>query len=105
MRSALPAKSPTVWLTWATAIFMQSFYPVAASLRILESLEGVDPARWDALAQGNPTLAHAFLDSLHASGCASGRTGWAPRYLTLWEGDRLEGAVPLYLKSHSSGEY
>jgi len=84
---------------------MQSFYPVAASLRILESLEGVDPARWDALAQGNPTLAHAFLDSLHASGCASARTGWAPRYLTLWEGKRLDGAVPLYVKTHSRGEY
>jgi uncharacterized protein len=84
---------------------MQSFYPVAASLRILESLEAVDPARWDALALGNPTLAHAFLDSLHASGCASARTGWAPRYLTLWEGDRLDGAVPLYAKSHSRGEY
>ena len=78
---------------------------MAASLRILESLEDVDPARWDALAQGNPTLAHAFLDSLHASGCASGRTGWAPRYLTLWEGERLDGAVPLYVKTHSRGEY
>jgi len=78
---------------------------VAESLRILESLGEVDPQRWDALAGGNPTLAHAFLDSLHASGCASERTGWAPRYLTLWDGDRLEGAVPLYLKSHSRGEY
>jgi predicted N-acyltransferase len=78
---------------------------VAESLRILESLESVDPARWDALALGNPTLAHAFLDSLHASGCASVRTGWAPRYLTLWEGDRLDGAVPLYVKAHSRGEY
>ena len=78
---------------------------MAESLRILESLDSVDPARWDALALGNPTLAHAFLDSLHASGCASERTGWAPRYLTLWEGDRLDGAVPLYVKAHSRGEY
>jgi predicted N-acyltransferase len=84
---------------------MQLFYRVAETLRILESLESVDPARWDALAQGNPTLAHAFLDSLHASGCASERTGWAPRYLTLWEGERLTGAVPLYVKTHSRGEY
>jgi uncharacterized protein len=78
---------------------------LAQNLRILESLDAVDPARWNALAQGNPTLAHAFLDSLHATGCASGRTGWAPRYLTLWDGDRLDGAVPLYVKSHSRGEY
>jgi predicted N-acyltransferase len=73
--------------------------------RILDSLESVDPARWDELAGGNPTLAHAFLHSLHASGCASEATGWAPRFLTLWEGGRLEGAVPLYVKSHSRGEY
>jgi predicted N-acyltransferase len=78
---------------------------VTESLRILESLESVDPARWDELALGNPTLAHAFLDSLHASGCASADRGWAPRYLTLWSGERLEGAVPLYVKSHSRGEY
>ena len=78
---------------------------MADTLRILESLEGVDPARWDALAGGNPTLAHAFLDSLHASGCASAAKGWAPRYLTLWRGERLAGAVPLYVKSHSYGEY
>ncbi len=75
------------------------------TLRIIESLDAVDPSRWDALAGGNPTLAHAFLDSLHASGCAAPASGWAPRYLTSWEGPRLEGAVPLYAKAHSYGEY
>jgi hypothetical protein len=75
------------------------------SLRLLESLEDVDPAAWDALAGGNPTLSHAFLDSLHASGCATAATGWAPRYLTAWDSTTLAGAVPLYLKSHSYGEY
>jgi predicted N-acyltransferase len=78
---------------------------VADRLRILESLEGVEAARWDALAGGNPTVCHAFLDSLHRSGCAAAKSGWAPRYLTLWDGARLEAAVPLYLKSHSYGEY
>jgi predicted N-acyltransferase len=78
---------------------------VSEDLRFLDSLACVDAARWDALAGGNPTVAHAFLDSLHACGCASPRTGWAPRYLTLWEDGRLAGAVPLYVKSHSRGEY
>ena len=78
---------------------------MAEHVRILDSLASVDPVRWDALAGGNPTLAHAFLDSLHASGCAGPATGWSPRYLTLWHGDRLEGAVPLYVKAHSRGEY
>jgi predicted N-acyltransferase len=78
---------------------------VTQSLRIVDSLEGVAPEAWDALACGNPTLAHAFLDSLHRTGCASPKTGWSPQYPTLWEGERLVAAAPLYVKSHSYGEY
>jgi hypothetical protein len=75
------------------------------TLRILGSLAEVDPGQWDALAAGNPTIAHAFLHALHESGCASARAGWQPQYPTLWEGGRLIGAAPLYVKSHSYGEY
>jgi uncharacterized protein len=78
---------------------------LSESLRILDSLETVDASEWNALTGGNPTLAHAFLDSLHRTGCASARSGWAPRFLTQWEAGRLVGAVPLYVKSHSYGEY
>ena len=78
---------------------------MAQPLRILESLEGVDSAQWDALAGDNPTLSFAFLDSLHRTGCAAASSGWAACYPTLWEGDRLVGAAPLYAKSHSFGEY
>lgn len=74
-------------------------------LRLVDSLDAIDPAAWDALAGGNPTVSHAFLDCLHRSGCASGETGWTPRYLALWEGGALAGAVPLYEKAHSYGEY
>ena len=78
---------------------------MAQTLRILDTLDGVDPDRWDALAGGNPTLSFAFLDSLHRSGCASISRGWAPCYPTLWTGGELVGAAPLYTKSHSFGEY
>jgi predicted N-acyltransferase len=78
---------------------------VPETLRILDSLEDVDPADWDALAGGNPTVAYAFLDSLHRTGCASTRTGWSPQYASAWEGGRLVGAAPLYVKTHSYGEY
>lgn len=74
-------------------------------LRLVDSLDAIAPDAWDALAGGNPTLSHAFLASLHESGCASAATGWRPRYLTLREGDGLAGAVPLYEKAHSYGEY
>ena len=73
--------------------------------RLVDSLDAIPAAAWDRLHGGNPTLSHAFLDSLHRSGCASPATGWSPRYLILREGGELAGAVPLYAKSHSYGEY
>jgi predicted N-acyltransferase len=68
-------------------------------------LASVDPAAWNALAPGQPLLAHAFLSALHESGCASARTGWRPCFVTAWADGVLAGAVPLYAKMHSYGEY
>jgi predicted N-acyltransferase len=75
-----------------------------------------DPARihartWNELlarqASPTPFLRHECLTALHASGSATEATGWAPRFLTLHDGadDTLQAACPLYLKSHSYGEY
>lgn len=72
---------------------------------IVDSLEGVDPAAWQQLAGDNPTLSYSFLQALHSTGCAAPDTGWAPRYLLMHRDGQLHGAVPLYLKSHSRGEY
>ena len=69
------------------------------------ALDGVDAARWNELCEGQPLLSHAFLCALHDSGCASRATGWQPRYLGAWRGDELVGAMPLYAKTHSYGEY
>ncbi|HVC51480.1 MAG TPA: GNAT family N-acetyltransferase [Stellaceae bacterium] len=62
---------------------------------------------WDACAGDlNPTVSHTFLKALEESGSATARTGWAPQHLTLrGPGGRLVGAVPMYAKSHSYGEY
>jgi predicted N-acyltransferase len=75
------------------------------SLRVLDSLADVHPDQWNALASGHPFLRHEFLHALHETGCACERTGWVPQYLSLWRDGRLEAAMPLYLKSHSRGEY
>jgi uncharacterized protein len=74
-------------------------------IRILDSLAGVDPVGWDALAGDNPFLRHAFLHALHETGCACEQRGWSPRFVTLWDGTELVGAMPLYLKFNSYGEY
>jgi predicted N-acyltransferase len=60
---------------------------------------------WDALAPGQPLLSQAFLSALHATGCAAPASGWRPCYATAWRGGELAGALPLYAKSHSYGEY
>jgi predicted N-acyltransferase len=77
--------------------------------RIVSNLAEIGQTRWDTLlaqqADANPFLSYAFLAALHESGCASARSGWQPHYLTLWQDDALSAAVPLYLKSHSYGEY
>jgi predicted N-acyltransferase len=80
-------------------------------LRVVESLSAVDSAQWDACALapgagGNPFLSHRFLKSLEDSKSVGRRTGWQPQYLLAEADDgTLQGAVPLYMKSHSQGEY
>ncbi|HKF73663.1 MAG TPA: GNAT family N-acetyltransferase [Stellaceae bacterium] len=78
-----------------------------ARVRVLESLAEVSAAAWDACAGGdNPFLSHAFLEALEASGSATARTGWLPQHVLVEDADgRLLAAAPVYLKSHSQGEY
>ncbi|MDR6289362.1 MULTISPECIES: GNAT family N-acetyltransferase [Inquilinus] len=78
-----------------------------ASLKLVADISAIDAAAWDACAgPDNPFLSHAFLLALEQSGSVSAETGWLPQHLVLEEPDgRLLGAVPLYLKGHSQGEY
>src|SRR5580704_16083585 len=77
------------------------------TVKIVPRLADIPAARWDACAGAdNPFLSHAFLEALEASGSATARTGWLPQHLALEDSaGRLLGAVPMYLKSHSYGEY
>ncbi|MES2299157.1 MAG: GNAT family N-acetyltransferase [Pseudomonadota bacterium] len=78
---------------------------------IITSLSDIGAPAWDGLlalqeaGAPNPFLSYAFLHALHASGSANAASGWQPQYLALYDGDALAAALPLYLKSHSYGEY
>ncbi len=74
-------------------------------LRIVESLGGIDAPSWNRFSNGNPFLRHEFLHALIDTGCASAKTGWQPQILVLERDGELAGALPLFLKSHSYGEY
>jgi uncharacterized protein len=91
-------------------------------IRIVTSIDEIEPAAWDACANParkdarpsgdeisgerfNPFITHAFLRALERSGSVGRKTGWAPTHIVVEEAARLVAAAPLYLKSHSLGEY
>jgi uncharacterized protein len=78
-------------------------------IKVIDDLSDISPADWDALAGNNPTLKHAFLQSMIDADCTTAKSGWLPQFITLWREvagkNVLAGAVPLYMKGHSYGEY
>ncbi len=78
-------------------------------IRVLDSPLQIDALQWDQLlacaAQPTPFMRHAYLAALHTSDSAVPASGWTPRFVTLWTEEELVAACPLYLKTHSYGEY
>ena len=81
--------------------------PDAVIVKAIGAIADVAAPEWDACAGAdNPFVSHAFLSALEHSGSVAPETGWAPYHLVLeGEQDGALGAVPMYLKSHSQGEY
>ncbi len=76
---------------------------------LLNGMAEISAAEWDALAcpEGraiDPFTTHRFLAALDASGSTGRGTGWQTRPLVLRQ-DKAVAALPLYVKSHSQGEY
>ncbi len=67
----------------------------------------IDREAWDALARPleTPFLEWDWLCLLEDSGSVSPAAGWLPHHLTVWSGERLVAAAPLYIKLHSAGEF
>ena len=82
-------------------------------IRVLNSPLEVSAEQWNALLalqpDANPFMRHEYLVAMHESGSATPKTGWTPRFVTLWKKGpadlELVAACALYLKDHSYGEY
>lgn len=74
-------------------------------MEIVSGVSQLDAGQWNALAGSSPMLGHAFLSALEDTGCVGAGTGWQPYPLVARCEGKLIGAMPLYLKSHSYGEY
>lgn len=77
--------------------------------RVFTEVQQIPAAAWNALLAQQPVptpfMRHEYFAALESSGSATLQTGWQPCFVTLWEGDALVAACPLYAKNHSSGEY
>jgi len=79
---------------------------VAVRAEFLDSLSGADREEWNGIAGADyPFLHHEFLYGLEQTGCTTAESGWQPCHLILRSGSRAVAVMPLYLKSHSWGEY
>ena len=76
-------------------------------VKIYQSLLDIPAKQWDRVnVDGNPFTSYAFLSSLEESASIGNKTGWLPRYLVMHdESGNLAGALPMYEKHHSWGEY
>ena len=78
---------------------------MSLTLEITDSIYAVNASSWDALVVDMPLLSHTFLSALETSGSVGKGTGWQPYPMLVKDNDHLVGAMPLYVKSHSYGEY
>lgn len=76
-------------------------------IRLAPGVASLSPKDWDACAgTANPFLSHAFLSALERSGSATADSGWQSLPVVIEAEDGAIAAVaPLYVKSHSQGEY
>jgi len=79
----------------------------AVTIRVAAHMKDIEADAWDALGgRDHPFVAHAFLRALEESGSATPQTGWASQHILVEDqAGALIGGAPLYLKSHSQGEY
>jgi len=75
-------------------------------IKCINSMAEVNANCWNKLVQyKDPFLRHEFLLALEKSGSVCAEKGWKPHHLLVFEGEELIAAMPLYLKTHSRGEY
>ncbi|MET0090116.1 MAG: GNAT family N-acetyltransferase [Candidatus Thiodiazotropha sp.] len=71
-----------------------------------DDIDAIDATEWNRMVPDqNPFVRHEFLAALEHHGCVGERFGWIPTHLSLRLDGRLMGAVPLYFKHNSYGEF
>jgi hypothetical protein len=71
------------------------------------SISEIPAEAWNALSAPlrTPLLEWEWLDRLERSGSMAPDTGWIPVHMGVWDGERLVAAAPLYVRTHSMGDF
>ncbi|OYY50382.1 MAG: GNAT family N-acetyltransferase [Methylophilaceae bacterium 17-44-8] len=76
------------------------------TVKVITNIHAIDADSWDALSDDNPFIQYGFLSALADSHSVGEGTGWSCYFIVVLDvASQLVGALPLYLKTHSYGEY
>ena len=79
-------------------------------VKIFSTIQEISSNAWKGLLShpdASPFIRYEYLSAMENSGSACNNTGWTPCHFTVWDdaSNQLVAAMPLYLKTHSYGEY
>ena len=76
-------------------------------IKFNNSISSIDKEKWNKLIPANdyPFLKYEFLELLEKTNCVGKNTGWHPAHISIEENSEILGAMPLYIKTDSSGEF
>lgn len=75
-------------------------------IEFISRITDIDESKWNNLSKGcGPFLDHQFLSALESSHSVNAQAGWQPHHLLVYQDSLLVGILPLYIKTHSYGEY
>ncbi len=76
------------------------------SINIISDITNISSDKWNNInIDSHPFTSHEFLSALEMSKSVCSDTGWLPQHISLEQDGSVVGALPLYLKFHSYGEY
>ena len=75
-------------------------------INFINDIESINESDWQNLNHSTcPFLCYDFFDALEKSESASVKQGWQPHHLVATLQNEVTAVMPMYLKSHSWGEY
>ncbi len=75
-------------------------------IEFFDAVGDIPAGDWDAIVgDASPFLEHGFLATLEETRCVGPGTAWRPQIVAAYRGEELVGALPMYLKLDSAGEF